>query len=120
MADYLSRSIDLGPNAEGLKQAGDATAVAAVVSKNETGTRRAVIVQVDPASKHAVRVALGDRDASARHAAQTLRPGDAIDTTDMAADLQPTGQITAYTDATLDLSGDGDPGRLWLLVTEIS
>lgn len=132
MASIVSRTIVQGPNDAGRRQDGDETAVALeVLGPDLEGARLGVIIQVDPKASHAVRIALGDAEASARHAAWTLRPGEAMDTTTIPAEAQPRGAITAYTDSSEDVDAQlaaargeqnlgGAPGELLLNVTEFT
>ena len=121
MSRWTSRRVKVGANPEGKAQAGnDKASFVEVLPPAKEGDRLGIIVEVLPGSSHAVNVSFGDRDASARHAARTLEPGSDLDTTELPASMQPTGRITAYTDETLDQTGQGLPGQLLLNVTEVT
>lgn len=120
MSNWISNRIDQGPNDLGLAQAADETAVVVeAVRADARGDRQALIIQVDPTSTHAVAVAVGPRDASARHAVRTLLPGDEFETTGARVELQP-GRVTAYSDASMDVDALDRPGLVLLNVTEIT
>lgn len=128
MARWISRRIDLGPNsAGGAGEYGKTDAAVAAEAAHEIldadplRRRLALVISVPLDALHAVRIAFGASPASERQAAYTLVPGAQIDTSQIAAALQPSGPVTAWSGPTLYLGDEfpPKPGRIVLDVTEI-